>query len=95
MARRPWRRVTQADVVVPVAWAAGTAAALMFTLASLRKDDFDGLNNIYQLPLAFPWVILPVGTANHELNAWVMAGMGLANAVVLHFWLRRRRAASG
>lgn len=95
MAGRPRRRLTQADIVVPVAWAAATAAALVFTLASLRKDDFDGLNNIYQLPLAFPWVILPVGTANHELNAWVMAGMGLANALVLHLWLRRRRTAGG
>lgn len=88
-----WRRLTQKEVVLPAAWATATVLALVATLASLRRDDFDGLNNIYQLPLAFPWIILPVGTKNHEFNAYVMAAMGLANAVLLAVWLRRRRSA--
>jgi hypothetical protein len=34
--------------------------ALALTLQSLSRDDFDGLNNVLQLPLALPWAILPV-----------------------------------
>ncbi|MCZ7525160.1 MAG: hypothetical protein M5U14_01450 [Acidimicrobiia bacterium] len=83
--------VRRAEVVIPLLWLAATAGALLVTLSSLAQDDFDGLNNIFQLPLAFPWVLLPIGTSNHHLNAWIDAGLGVVNAVLLHFWLRRRR----
>jgi hypothetical protein len=87
-------RAGRAEIAVPALWALGTVAGLVTTLWSLRNDDFDGLNNILQLPFAFPWVLLPTAIwTSHYQDAWVLAGEGLLNAVLLHRWLRRRRLA--
>jgi hypothetical protein len=64
-------------------WTCLVAAALASTLDSLSSDDFDGLNNLAQIPLAFPWSLLPVGD-DHVVNAWRDACFGLVNAVIVH-----------
>jgi hypothetical protein len=72
--------------------------ALPFTLHSLRTEDFDGLNFFYQIPFALPWALLPIQAVfrNYEVTAYFFALMGLVNAVLLYFWLRRcRRNGSG
>ena len=72
-------------------------ALVVVTLRSLDKDDFDGLNNLFQLPLALPWSITPRGT-DHVQNAYIDAGFGALNATLLYLWLRRvrrRRSATG
>jgi hypothetical protein len=78
------------------------AGTLLAALDSLSKSDFDGLNNIFQLPFALPWFLLPIGGIwSHEVDAWVAAGMGWLNAALLllylDVWLDRgaRRRASG
>lgn len=71
--------------------------ALVVTLRSLDGDDFDGLNNLLQLPLALPWSITPRGT-DHVQNAYIDAGFGALNAALLYLLLRRvrgRRNAAG
>lgn len=84
------------EIAIPVAWASATVAALLVTLSSLNHDDFDGLNNIYQIPLALPWFLLPTAAVlSHTQDAWVAAGEGLLNALLVHFWLRRQRTAGG
>jgi hypothetical protein len=67
------------------------AVALTATLQSLSQHDFDGLNNMLQIPFALPWFLLPIGTSDYVWNAWVTAGMGWANAIVVYLWLARRR----
>lgn len=79
-------------VVLPALWAVGTIVVLISTLVSLRRDSFDGLNNIWQIPFALPWFMLPVSVAGHTVDAWIVAGEGLLNAGLLALWLRRRRA---
>ena len=78
--------------VVAGLWALGTIVALVVTLPVVQADrDFDGLNNMLQIPFALPWFLLPIGTSNHVLDAWVVAGMGLVNAALIYVWLERRR----
>lgn len=48
------------------AYSALVLVALFLTLQSLSENDFDGLNNILQLPLALPWAILPVSVKSHS-----------------------------
>jgi hypothetical protein len=86
-----WHRFLRADIVLPSLWIAGTIVALLSTLHSLRIEEFDGLNNILQIPFALPWFLLPIGTSNHFLDAYMVSLMGLANAGILNRWLRRRR----
>ncbi len=57
---------------------------MVTTLKSLRESDFDGLNNLLQMPFALPWFLLPVATSDHEANAWVTAGMGMLNAALIY-----------
>src|SRR5262245_47768990 len=75
--RRPWRwkpRVTVISVVIALAWCVLVAIALQSTLSSLRTDDFDGLNNMLQIPFALPWFLIPIGGLwSHETDAWVAA----------------------
>ena len=83
------------SVAVALVWAAGVAVALVSTLNSLKTDDFDGLNNMLQIPLALPWFLLPIGGIwSHEVDAWITAAMGWFNAllILLFFpeWRRRR-----
>lgn len=81
---------------VAVAWAVLVGVALMWTLDSLRTEDFDGLNNMFQIPFALPWLLFPAPAVfgqSYEADAWVTAGMGWFNAVLLVFlvprWIRR------
>jgi hypothetical protein len=78
-----------------VAWGLLVALALADTLHSLRTTEFDGLNNIAQLPLALPWVLLPLPAItgwSYETDAWVVAGMGLLNGAILASMINRRLA---
>jgi hypothetical protein len=79
-------------MVFVVVWSVLVVAALIATLQSLHRNDFDGLNNIFQIPFALPWFLLPIPafTHSHVTDAWVTAGMGLVNGVVITAWLTRR-----
>ena len=74
----------------------GTIGALVVTLDSLQSDNFDGLNNILQIPFALPWFLIPIGivTNNHVVDAWVTAAMGLLNAALIYWWWAHRQPAS-
>lgn len=86
LSRREW-----VPIAVGLTYAAVVAVALRLTLASLATDDFDGLNNLAQLPLALPWVLIPIGgVLSHEGDAWVLAAFGWLNAALLYLYLRRR-----
>jgi len=63
--------------------------ALIVTLRSLSKDDFDGLNNLLQIPLALPWWVIVPAPTNHKVDAFVTAGLGLLNSGLLYVLLRR------
>jgi hypothetical protein len=68
------------------AWSLMVAGALAATLSSLRTSDFDGLNNVLQLPLALPWALIPTPALtgwSHTTDAWAVALMGLVNGVIL------------
>lgn len=89
---RPDSSPRKIEVLLPLGWALGTVAVLPVTLHSLRTTDFDGLNNILQIPFALPWFLLPTGAVlSLTQDAWVAAGEGLLNAGLLALWLRRRR----
>jgi hypothetical protein len=92
-------QVTRFSSLVAITWAIAVAAALTATLGSLSTDDFDGLNNIFQIPFALPWFLIPIGGIwSDEVDAWVVAGMGWGNAVILLLflspWLDRRPASA-
>lgn len=75
------------------AWAIGTAAALVLTLASLSESSFDGLNNILQIPFALPWFLVPLPAIfnwSHQADAWGAAVMGWVNSALIYFALARR-----
>lgn len=64
------------------------------TLNSVRTEDVDGLNFLYQVPLALPWAALPIGVwTTYTQYAWILAGCGLVNAVILRVLLARRAKA--
>ena len=84
------------SAAIAVLWAIGVAVALRATLDSLRTEAFDGLNNLSQFPFGLPWVMLPlIGIFgwSYETSAWVDAGWGWLNAVLVLLYLpewRRR-----
>lgn len=92
-----WRpRETWLTVGAFVIWSALVGAALMATLDSLRTDEFDGLNNVLQIPFALPWCLIPIGDRwSHETDAWIVAGMGWFNGLLIlalaPTWIARRR----
>ena len=92
-------KITLRSGVVALVWTALVAAALLVTLDSLRTDDFDGLNFIFQIPFALPWLLIPIGIGfpiggigSHETDAWIFAGFGWLNGFLLllflEHWLR-------
>ncbi len=64
-------------------------AALVVTLRSLSKHGYDGLNNMLQVPLTLPWWFVVPARGSHTVDAWMTAGLGLLNAVLLYVLLRR------
>jgi hypothetical protein len=73
---------------IGAAWAVGTTVALIVTLPAVQPDkDFDWLNNMFQIPFALPWFLLPIGSRDHVRDAWVTAGFGCLNSVLVHFWV--------
>ena len=84
------RRIAVGVVVV---WSLAVAGALATTLHSLRTEDFDGLNNMSQVPFALPWFLLPLPAVtgwSYEADAWVVAGMGWLNGLILGLWIALR-----
>ena len=79
--------------LVAGAWTVCVIGALAVTLNSLSHDSFDGLNNLYQIPFALPWFLIPIAGRDHVLDAWVTAAMGLVNAAVIYVWMSRRNSA--
>lgn len=76
--------ITKRSFVTAVVWSAAVTAALVGTLSSLGTDEFDGLNNMAQIPLALPWFLVPIGGIwSHGADAWIVAGMGWVNALLL------------
>ena len=65
------------------------AVALLVTLASLESDDFDGLNNMLQIPLALPWWFVVPAPTSHVADAWLTAGLGVVNSCLIYFVVRR------
>ena len=84
---------TRRALIVAGAWSVGVILALVVTLDSLAADDFDGLNNAFQIPFALPWFLLPLPaiTQDHVADAWITAGMGLINAAIIFLWIARSR----
>ncbi len=76
-------------LVVAMLYALLVAMALAVTLQSLASEDFDGLNNMLQIPLALPWWVVVPAPSSHTADAWVTAGLGWVNAGVLYVVLRR------
>ena len=75
----------------------GVAVALAGTLQSLSQSEFDGLNNLFQIPFALPWFLLPIPafTHNHVTDAWIDAGWGCLNADLIYCWTARRKPVAG
>jgi hypothetical protein len=96
---RPWtpkrvREVSSALAFV-IAWSVLVAGALALTLRSLATDDFDGLNNMLQIPFALPWFLVVSRFAgSHSTDAWVVAAMGWANGLLIAAWMKWRSATS-
>ncbi len=63
-------------------------AALVVTLRPLSKHDYDGLNNMLQVPLALPWWFVVPAPGSHAVDAWMTAGLGPLNAILLNVLLR-------
>jgi hypothetical protein len=82
------RRAGRIALAVGGGWAAAVVYALAVTLRSLAGEDFDGLNNLAQLPLSLPWAFMVPRGTDHVANAWLDAGFGLANAALLYTALR-------
>ena len=81
-------------VVVALVWTALVVGALVSTLQSLRTEDFDGLNNLLQIPLALPWFLIMPAVGSNVVDAWVVAGLGMVNGaflVILVTLAQRRR----
>ncbi|MGQ0434171.1 MAG: hypothetical protein ACT452_17425 [Microthrixaceae bacterium] len=73
-------------------WALGTVAALLITLPYVQPGvDFDGLNNMFQVPFALPWFLLLTGSNDHVRDTWMLAGVGLVNSAIIYCAIRFRR----
>lgn len=71
-------------------WIVGVAFALVVTLWSLEHQGFDGLNNMFQIPFALPWVLLPMWVGSSTVAfAWIAAGGGVFNGALIFMWARR------
>lgn len=93
-------RITRLSAGVFAVWSLCVGGALVATLHSLRAEPFDGLNNLFQIPFALPWFLIPIGGIwSHETDAWIAAGMGWFNGLLilmfLPAWLSRRRERPG
>ena len=75
--------------VVAMVWLVFVAVGLVTTLKSLRHDDFDGLNNMLQVPLALPWWLVVPSLWGHTVDAWVTAGLGTVNAGLIYILVSR------
>lgn len=76
-------------VVAATVYALFVVVALIVTLRSLSAEDFNGLNNMLQIPFALPWWLVVPAPTSHQADAWVTAGLGLLNSGLLYWLLRR------
>lgn len=82
------------SAVVAMVYFAAVVAALISALITLSRDaDGSGLQYMFQLPLALPWALVPIGifVDNQYFTAYWYAGLGVLNAVLLYHFLERRR----
>ncbi len=63
-------------LVAAAVYATLVVVALIVTLRSLSTEDFDGLNNMLQIPLALPWWVVVPAPTSHKADALVTAGLG-------------------
>lgn len=87
-------RSGNAGLVFLAGWSLAVTGALAAMLHSLATDDFDGLNNIWQIPFALPWFLVPlpaITSWSYEADAWAVAVMGWMNGFLLAAWIRRCR----
>lgn len=91
--RRVW--ACAGPELVALAYLVLVGLAAKGTLHSLAHDDFDGLNNLLQLPLAFPWLFLgfPFNLGEVEYS-YFLTCCGAFNALLFYAWLVLRRAQS-
>jgi len=99
-------RVTWISVAASLLWCSLVAVALVWTLQGISPSHpFDGLNNMFQIPFALPWFLLPIGVQSQKTDAWIAAAQGGLNGVLilvfLDDWITRltgaanRRSAPG
>ena len=74
--------------LLAIGYALAVLGALLSTLHSLSTQDYDGLNNILQIPLGLPWVILVPSFDDTRVDAFVFASLGWLNAALLYLLLR-------
>lgn len=68
---------------VAVLWALGAVFAYEATVTSIENGAFDGLNNLYQIPFAFPWWFEQSAGPDHIANARSDLSLGLLNAALI------------
>jgi hypothetical protein len=66
-------------------------AAFIWTLNALHLNPgVSGLEYWYQIMLAFPWSIIPVGGFGYRVDAMVLLFMGWLNTAILYRYLIRK-----
>ena len=81
-------RVTWVSIAASLVWSVLVAAALVWTLDGISPSHpFDGLNNMLQIPFALPWFLIPIGVTSQRTDAWIAAGQGWLNAVLILVFL--------
>jgi hypothetical protein len=88
--RASWRtpRVTWVSVAVSLVWCVLVAGALVWTLNGVSPSHpFDGLNNLFQIPFALPWFLIPSGVHSQRTDAWIAASYGWLNGVLILVFL--------
>lgn len=87
MSRKPSRASRKAANLWGGTWAVGTLVALAATLPTLGRGDFGGLNNVPQIPFAFPWLLVFGITGDERGDPWVLAALGLVNACLIYLFV--------
>jgi len=88
------KRWSRAEILIPLLWFMAAVGSLITSLYSLRHNDMDGLNYLFQIPLALPWPLLMPGVGLLLTDAQIAIAfflMAVMNAALLCIFLRRHR----